>query len=206
MYSIPWWDQDLWKVVLRPVSRPSKSQDLSDHTMVFQSSAIPSLWVCSYSILILADRGGTRCGLSPSRFRHVVHRICSSSERCCNLGLFGYCHFPVSWKQAGDSPLTSLTNKAFPLTELPLTGCFLFFRTFRVTPRDCYAWEAEEISSYWDKTPNALSGTSYYGRVKVTWITFFPDSGVRYEQLNLFPKSVSFYIAEIWLDECKYLH
>ncbi|KAJ8388227.1 hypothetical protein AAFF_G00135980 [Aldrovandia affinis] len=60
-------------------------------------------------------------GHKPSNKAELLEFLCH--------GYLSYCRLPVSLNQSGHSPLTSLINKVFSPTELPLTGCFLFFCT-----------------------------------------------------------------------------
>ncbi len=48
-------------------------------------------------------------------------------------GCLSYCCLSIISNQSVHSPLTSDINKACSSTQLPLTGCFLFFRPFSVT-------------------------------------------------------------------------
>ena len=47
------------------------------------------------------------------------------------------CGLSVSLNESGHSPLTSLMNKVFLPTEMPLTECVLFITPFAVNSRDC---------------------------------------------------------------------
>ncbi len=49
-----------------------------------------------------------------------------------------YCCLSIISNQSAHSPLTSVINKAFSSTQLPLNGYFLFFGPFSVNPRDGY--------------------------------------------------------------------
>ncbi len=58
-------------------------------------------------------------------------------------GYLSYCCLSIISNQSVHSPLTSDINKAFSSTQLPLTGYFLFFRSFSVNPRDGCAWKSQ---------------------------------------------------------------
>lgn len=72
-------------------------------------------------------------------------------SRCCTLRdallhttvlnscYLSICGLSVSLNESGHSPLTSLINKVFLPTELPLTECVLFIAPFSVNSRDCSA-------------------------------------------------------------------
>ncbi len=54
-----------------------------------------------------------------------------------------YCCLSIISNQSVHSPLTSDINKAFPSTQLPLTGYFRFFGPFSVNPRDGWMWKSQ---------------------------------------------------------------
>ncbi len=58
-------------------------------------------------------------------------------------GYLSYCCLSIISNQSVHSPLTSDINKAFPSTQLPLTGYFLFFRPFSVNTRDGCVWKSQ---------------------------------------------------------------
>ncbi len=58
-------------------------------------------------------------------------------------GYLSYCCLSIISNQSVHSPLTSDINKAFSSTQLPLTGYFLFFRSFSVNPRDGCVWKSQ---------------------------------------------------------------
>ncbi len=58
-------------------------------------------------------------------------------------GYLSYCCLSIISNQSAHSPLTSDINKAFPSTQLPLTGYFLFFRPFSVNLRDGCVWKSQ---------------------------------------------------------------
>ncbi len=51
-------------------------------------------------------------------------------------GYLSYCCLSIISNQSAHSPLTSDINKAFPATQLLLTGYFLFCGPFSVNSRD----------------------------------------------------------------------
>lgn len=62
---------------------------------------------------------------STSGFEVLCIQRCLSVHRYYMIISHGYyCHCPVSLQQSVQSPLTSLINKAFLPTEMPLAGCF----------------------------------------------------------------------------------
>ncbi len=65
-------------------------------------------------------------------------------------GYLSYCCLSVISNHSAHSSLTSDINKAFSSTQLPLTGCFLFFsdHPHTVNPRDGCAWKFQYISSF----------------------------------------------------------
>ncbi len=98
---------------------------------------------CSY--LTGAAPGVVFCSCSPS----------ASGFRCCafrdgilhilvvKCGYLSYCCLSIISNQSAHSPLTSDINKAFSSTQLPLTGCFLFFGPISVNPRDGCVWKSQ---------------------------------------------------------------
>ncbi len=71
-------------------------------------------------------QGSTCCAFRDGVLHHLV----------VTRGYLSYCFLSIISNQSVHSPLTSDINKAFSSTQLPLTGCFLFFRPFSINPRD----------------------------------------------------------------------
>ncbi len=96
---------------------------------------------CSY--LSGSAPGVVFCCCSPSVSGFDVFRdgiLLTSVVTSCYLS---YCCLSIISNQSVHSPLTSDTNKAFPSTQLPLTGYFLFFGPFSVNPRAGCVWKSK---------------------------------------------------------------
>ncbi len=73
-------------------------------------------------------------GLTCCAFRDgILHTLVVTSD------YLSYCCLSIISNQSAHSPLTSDINKAFPSTQLLLTGYFLFSGPFSVNPRDGFA-------------------------------------------------------------------
>lgn len=72
-------------------------------------------------------------------FVHCTLRDALLHTTVLNSCYLSICGLSVSLNESGHCPLTSLINKVFLPTELPLTECVLFIAPFSVNSRDCSA-------------------------------------------------------------------
>ncbi len=102
------------------------------------------------------------------------------------------------------SAWTSLAiQKVFSLTELQLTGCFLFFTQFSVNFRDCCQRQSQETSSFWD-TQNTASDIDNHTTVKLTQILPHSDVWTTTKLLDhvCMLLCVDLLPGDVWLDIC----
>ncbi len=88
-------------------------------------------------------------------------------------GYLSYCCLSIISNQSVHSPLTSDINKAFSSTQLPLTGYFLFFRSFSVTLEMVVCENPSRISSFWN-TQTSPSAPTTIPRSESLKSPFFP--------------------------------
>ncbi len=88
-------------------------------------------------------------------------------------GYLSYCCLSIISNQSAHSPLTSDINKAFSSTQLPLTGYFLFFRSFSVNLEMVVCENPSRSASVWNTQTSRLAPTTI-PRSKSLKSPFFP--------------------------------
>ncbi len=102
-------------VILSELYPPFPVLSRQERNPVWSSAAVAHLF-----------QGSTCCAFRDG----ILHMLVVTS------GYLSYCCLSIISNQSAHSPLTSDINKAFPSTQLPLTGYFLFFGPFSVNPRN----------------------------------------------------------------------